>query len=165
MIRTTLISHACLIIETSDLIILTDPVFFDPLWEEVNVFCPQRTIDFNNFPKIDLLYISHRHQDHFDVRTLAFLKNASILKDNFILITPNDSILLEILKKLEYPEPRVSEDFESFRLKGTVLTPTPSLIQANFPEHGLRIRIATAWQEHSPKFFLCLLQIGLRLLF
>jgi len=149
MIRTTLISHACLLIQTSDLTIMTDPVFFDPLWEEVNVLCPQRSIDFDKFPKVDLLYISHRHQDHFDVRTLAFLKNASILKDDFILVAPNDPILLEVLKELEYPEPRVSEDFESFRVKGAVLTPTPSLIQANFPEHGLLVHDGetTIWNE------------------
>ena len=99
--------------------------------------CPKREIDFDKFPEVNVLYLSHRHQDHFDVRTLAFLKRSKILSPDFILIAPNDPVLLEVLKALEFPFPRVSADFESFRIKNVDFTPTPSLIEANFPEHGL----------------------------
>ena len=139
MIRSTLVSHACLLIQTEKLNILTDPVFFDPHWENINVMCPKREINFVKFPKIDILYLSHRHQDHFDVRTLAFLLSSNILEPGFELIAPNDSILLKVLKALEYPKPRVSQDFETFRIEDVSFTPTPSLLEANFPEHGLII--------------------------
>ena len=39
MIQTTLIGHACLYIQTEKTNILTDPVWFDYLWEEINVLC------------------------------------------------------------------------------------------------------------------------------
>ena len=128
---------------------MTDPVFFDPHWEDINVMCPKREIDFDKFPKVNILYLSHRHQDHFDVRTLAFLKKSQILIPDFILIAPNDPILLEVLKALEFPSPRVSADFESFRIKNVSLTPTPSLIEADFPEHGLIIHDGevTIWNQ------------------
>ena len=40
MIQTTLIGHACLYIQSKKTNILTDPVWFDYLWEEINVLCP-----------------------------------------------------------------------------------------------------------------------------
>ena len=73
MIQTTLIGHACLYIQTEKTNILTDPVWFDYLWEEINVLCPSIVLDKDKVPPLDVLNISHRHQDHFDVRTLAYL--------------------------------------------------------------------------------------------
>ena len=149
MIRTTLVSHACLLIQAKNLNIMTDPVFFDPHWEDINVMCPKREIDFAKFPKVDVLYLSHRHQDHFDVRTLAFLKRSDILVPDFELISPKDPILLEVLSALEYPLPRVAADFETFRIGDVFFTPTPSLIEADFPEHGLIIHDGevTVWNQ------------------
>ena len=40
MIKTTLIGHASMLIQSNKTTILTDPVWFDYLWEEVNVLCP-----------------------------------------------------------------------------------------------------------------------------
>ena len=74
MIKTTLIAHASMLIQSKETTILTDPVWFDYLWEEVNVLCPTIDLNINQIPPVDILYISHRHQDHCDVRTLAFLK-------------------------------------------------------------------------------------------
>ena len=34
--------------------------------------CPSINLDIDKIPKVDILNISHRHQDHFDIRTLAF---------------------------------------------------------------------------------------------
>ena len=55
----------------------------NPLWKESGV----TEINFKKFPRVDVLYLSHRHQDHFDVRTLAFLKRSDILSSDFFLST------------------------------------------------------------------------------
>ena len=97
MIKTTLIAHASMLIQSNKTTILTDPVWFDYLREEVNVLCPSIDLDLKKVPPIDVLNISHRHQDHFDVRTLAHLaQNDSILKPNATILAPKDDILIDV---------------------------------------------------------------------
>ncbi|MZH42551.1 MAG: hypothetical protein F3740_12245, partial [Nitrospinae bacterium] len=99
----TLISHACLLIQSRDTTVLTDPVFFDYLWEECNIQCPSIDLDRSKMPKVDVLNISHRHQDHFDIRTLAYLADDSgILAPDAVVLAPRDEILLEVLSELEF---------------------------------------------------------------
>ncbi len=148
---TTLISHACLLVQSRDTTLLTDPVFFDYLWEDCNVQCPSINLDLKKFPKVDILNISHRHQDHFDIRTLAYLaKDASILAPDAVVLAPRDEILLEVLKELEFKNVRVVEDFKTFEIKGLTLTVTPSLNKQDyFPEHGLLVHDGevTIWNQ------------------
>ncbi|MEE1550749.1 MAG: MBL fold metallo-hydrolase, partial [Nitrospinaceae bacterium] len=73
MITTTYVGHACLLIQSKNCTMLTDPIWFDPHWEEINVLCPSIVLDFEKIPQVDILNISHIHMDHFDVRTLAYL--------------------------------------------------------------------------------------------
>ena len=47
MIKTTLIGHACLLVQSEETTILTDPVWFDYLWEEINVLCPSIILEKN----------------------------------------------------------------------------------------------------------------------
>lgn len=151
MIKTTLIAHASMLIQSKETTILTDPVWFDYLWEEVNVLCPTIDLSINQIPPVDILYISHRHQDHCDVRTLAFLKkNKTILKKNATVLVPNDSIIIDILKELEYKNVRIVANFEPIELNDVTLTPTPSLNEGdNFPEHGLLVHDGevTIWNQ------------------
>ena len=75
-----LLGHASLFVETEDCKILIDPVLQDPFCEGLNESCPQRLITPENFPEYDFLVISHRHLDHFDLRSLAYLpKNVDVL--------------------------------------------------------------------------------------
>jgi len=74
MITTTYVGHACLLIQSKNCTMLTDPIWFDPHWEEINVLCPSIVLDFEKIPQVDILNISHIHMDHFDVRTLATLE-------------------------------------------------------------------------------------------
>jgi len=149
--KTTLISHASLLIQTDKTNVLTDPVFFQYLWEECNVHCPSIDLDLNKIPKIDVLNISHRHQDHFDIRTLAYIANSSsILAEDAIVLAPHDEILLEVLKELEFKNVTVVEDFKAIEFRDIVLTPTPSLNQQDyFPEHGLLVHDGsiTIWNQ------------------
>lgn len=149
--KTTLIAHACLLFESKGTTVLTDPVFFDYLWEEINVHCPSINLKIDEIPKIDVLNISHRHQDHFDIRTLAFLAGKNtILKPDAVVLAPNDEILLEVMEELGFNEVRVVRDFEPMEIKGLTLTPTPSMNKQDyFPEHGLLVHDGevTVWNQ------------------
>jgi len=151
MIKTTLIGHASMLIQSNKTTILTDPVWFDYLWEEVNVLCPSINLDISKIPPIDILNISHRHQDHFDVRTLAHLsQNISILKPETLVLVPKDDILIDVLKELDFKNIRIVEDFVDVRVGDVTLTPTPSLNEGDcFPEHGLIVNDGevTIWNQ------------------
>jgi L-ascorbate metabolism protein UlaG (beta-lactamase superfamily) len=47
MLKNTLIGHASLLIQSRETTILTDPVWFDYLWEEINVLCPRTELNKN----------------------------------------------------------------------------------------------------------------------
>ena len=137
--KTTLISHASLLVQSGNTTLLSDPVFFEYLWEECNVPCPSIDLNLDKLPKIDVLNISHRHQDHFDIRTLAHIASSNtVLAPEAIVLAPRDELLLEVLKELEFKNVMVVEDFKTIEFKDFTLTPTPSLNKQDyFPEHGL----------------------------
>ena len=149
--KTTLISHACLLVQSGNTTLLSDPVFFDYLWEECNVQCPSIDLNLEKLPPIDVLNISHRHQDHFDIRTLAHIaESESILAPDALVLAPRDEILLEVLKELNFKNVTVVEDFKTIDFKDFILTPTPSLNQQDyFPEHGLLVHdgSVTIWNQ------------------
>lgn len=149
--RTTLIGHATLLIQSKGATLISDPALFDSHWEEINVHCPSIDLDRDKIPRIDILNLSHRHQDHFDVRTLAHLaRNDEILSPEAVVLAPQDEILLDVLKELEFKDVRVVADFESMQIKGLTLTPTPSLNEQDyFPEHGLLVHDGevTVWNQ------------------
>ena len=155
MLKTTLIGHACLLIQSRETTILTDPVWFDYLWEEINVLCPSIVLEKDKIPPLDVLNISHRHQDHFDVRTLAYLaQNKRILTPDTIVLAPQDDLLLDILNELEIKNIKVVADFEQIQVKDVTLSPTPSRNQVStaedaFPEHGLIVNDGevTIWNQ------------------
>ena len=149
--KTTLISHASLLVQSGNTTLLTDPVFFEYLWEECNVPCPSIDLDLDKLPQIDVLNISHRHQDHFDIRTLAHIASSNtVLAPEAIVLAPRDENLLEVLKELEFKNVMVVEDFKTIEFKDFTLTPTPSLNQQDyFPENGLLIHdgSVTIWNQ------------------
>ncbi len=155
MIKTTLVGHACLLIQSKEATILTDPVWFDYLWEEINTLCPSIVLDKDKVPPLDVLNISHRHQDHFDVRTLAYLvKNERLLTPDTLVLAPQDNLLLDILNELEFKNIKVVTDFEPIQVKDVTITPTPSRNQLStaedpFPEHGLLVNDGevTIWNQ------------------
>lgn len=132
--KTTLIGHACLWIESKNTTLLSDPCLFSIHFEDLNHYYPQVEIDPEKFKRPDILYLSHRHQDHFDIRTLAYLP-----KDLKVLC-PQDAVMLECLKELGYTDVTAVESFEAYQVKDLNLIPTPSLTQDYYPEHGLIIQ-------------------------
>ncbi|MFW2372157.1 MAG: MBL fold metallo-hydrolase [Gammaproteobacteria bacterium] len=80
-IRTTLINHATVLIQTNDLNILTDPVYSDRT-SPLSFLGPKRVrnpgLKFDDLPKIDVVIISHDHYDHLDLATIERL----VARDN-----------------------------------------------------------------------------------
>lgn len=66
MFKVTLISAACLIIETEDARILTDPWFTDGIYEGAWYKFPLVESPLEIIGNVDAIYISHLHPDHFD---------------------------------------------------------------------------------------------------
>ena len=75
----TMVGHATLLIQTSGLNILTDPVWSDRA-SPLAFAGPKRVaapgVAFADLPKIDAVLISHNHYDHLDLATLASLHAA-----------------------------------------------------------------------------------------
>ncbi|HVJ01980.1 MAG TPA: MBL fold metallo-hydrolase [Sphingomonas sp.] len=91
--RVTWIGHATLLVQTSGLNILTDPVWSGRAGPFG--FGPARVAEpgvrFEDLPKIDLILVSHNHYDHMDLATLKRLW----VRDRPAIVTSlgNDAIL------------------------------------------------------------------------
>jgi L-ascorbate metabolism protein UlaG (beta-lactamase superfamily) len=65
-----LISHACVIVTTGDTRILCDPWLFGPCFNDSWSLFPAAAWDLAWLHRIDYLWISHEHPDHFHIPTL-----------------------------------------------------------------------------------------------
>jgi Beta-lactamase superfamily domain len=117
-----------------------DPVFFDPFEAGANVSYPRRTVDVHRVPPVDLIILSHRHFDHYDLRTLALFNR------NIPCIIPrNDEVIHRGLHLLGYTHIRAVPPGAKIRLGATTVVTTPSRVP--FPEMGVIIQddTATVW--------------------
>ena len=94
--RVTLLGHACVWVEMEDLACLVDPVLFDPFEEGVVVSCPPRSVDLVAMPRPDLVIVTHRHPDHFEIRSL------SALPKGCRVLCPADPLLVYALERLGF---------------------------------------------------------------
>ncbi len=140
--RITLLGHASVLVELDGVTCLMDPVFGDPFEEGTVVSCPRRAIDVDALPAVDILIVSHRHPDHFDVASLD-----RVARD-VEAICPADPLIVHTLRELGFPNvtpvtpmaPILGPDFELF--------PTRSEL-ASIPEMGMvfRDRSGTFWNQ------------------
>lgn len=76
-LRVTFVNHATLLIQTSGVNVLTDPVWSRRV-SPVSWAGPRRRrppgVAFEDLPQIDLVLLSHDHYDHLDLPTLARLE-------------------------------------------------------------------------------------------
>ena len=72
MIKTTLIGHASMLIQSNKTTILTDPVWFDYLWEGVNVLCPSIKLVISKVPPIDI-HAVYPHRVHLSAKVRVFV--------------------------------------------------------------------------------------------
>lgn len=124
-----MIGHATIFVETENCKILMDPVLQDPFYEGLNESCPKREVIIDKIPKYDFLVISHKHIDHFDIRSLA-----SLPKKVDVLI-PKDGLIEDCLRKLGYSRIYPLTDFSKIRVGLTTLMTTRSEIPV--PEFGM----------------------------
>src|SRR5262245_6845658 len=114
------IGHASLLIQTEDLSILMDPVLCDRHQEGLFDIFPPKQVLFDQLPACDVLIISHRHLDHFDIRSLASLPK------NMQVFIPEDPLIHEYLKKLGYKKIKPLPDGCEVKFGKTRLLTTPS---------------------------------------
>jgi UDP-MurNAc hydroxylase len=140
--RVTLIGHASILVEMEGGTCLMDPIFFDPFEEGAVVSCPRRRVFPEKLPPVDLLVISHRHPDHFDLRSVARLPRT------IDVIVPADPQIVYALRRLGFTyihpvhpmAPILSGTFE--------LYPTRSAL-SSIQEFGMvfKDRSGTLWNQ------------------
>lgn len=139
-VKITAVGHASFLIETAAGTILTDPVYFDPFESGASHSYPERAVDLSGLPKIDCLVISHRHFDHFDVRTL------SCLDRNAVVFHPEGEPLIEhALAELGFDRVRPLKPWAKARSGALEIIATPSAV--SWPELGLVVHdgVSTLW--------------------
>jgi L-ascorbate metabolism protein UlaG (beta-lactamase superfamily) len=138
--RVHVIGHASLLIEADGVTILMDPVFWDPHYEGTAVTSPGREVRPEHLPAYDVIAVSHRHFDHFDVRTLA-----SLDKRCPVLIPDGDVLLRDAMLRLGFSRCQPLRDGQRVTVGRTAITTTPS--RARVREFGLLVRdsSATVW--------------------
>lgn len=82
--KVTFISQASLLIETSDCTILTDPWYMGTAFNDAWKLLPASAWNNSMLDKVDHLWISHEHPDHFHIPTLKSFPQA--FKDRVILL-------------------------------------------------------------------------------
>ena len=124
-----MIGHASIFVETQDCRILMDPVLWDPFCEGLNESCPKREVVHEKLPEFDFLVISHKHLDHFDIRSLAYLpKKVDVL-------IPKDKLIEDCLRKLGYSRIYALSVFSKVKVGSTTMMTTRSEIPV--PEYGM----------------------------
>ncbi len=100
--------------------ILMDPVLEDPFENGMVVSCPQRVIDHDRLGPIDVVVISHRHPDHFDLRSLDRLSR------HCQVLCANDPLLRHALRALGFEHVTPMEPLGPMRSGRVELLPTGS---------------------------------------
>jgi hypothetical protein len=132
VIELTPLGHACSLVCSREAAILCDPHFFEVYGQGLFVHDPPRRIPVELLPPLDLVFVSHRHRDHFDVRSLALLPRS------IPIACANDPEILYCLGRLGFTNVTAIEDWQELRVKDLRLTFTPSLYRV--PEHGLLLQ-------------------------
>lgn len=124
-----MIGHASIFVKADDCAVLMDPVLWDTHLEGLSDVSPRREVIHDRLPTYDFLIISHNHQDHFDLRTLAYLpKNVEVL-------IPQDPLIESSLRALGYTRIHRLDDFSELKVGATRICATRS--ENPVPEFGL----------------------------
>lgn len=124
-----MIGHASILVETEDCKILMDPILWDAHAEGIEDICPKRKVIREQIPEFDILIISHRHLDHFDIQSLASLpKNVDVL-------IPYDDLMETCLRELGYSQIYKLKDWSEVKIGSTRLIATRS--ENRVPEYGM----------------------------
>lgn len=140
--RITLLGHASVLVELDGATCLMDPVLADPFEEGTVVSCPGRAVDVDKLPEVDILVISHRHPDHFDVASL------DLVARDVDAICPPDPLIVHALRELRFENVHPVVAMAPILGPGFELFPTRSEL-TSVPEMGMvfRDRSGTFWNQ------------------
>lgn len=94
--RLTFVGHATWLAQKGATSVLMDPNLMPSFRHETFKICPTRKIDPRRMPRLDAIFLSHRHRDHFDLDTLARLDRSATV------YCPVDPVILHALRRLGY---------------------------------------------------------------
>ncbi len=127
----TFVGHASWLVRSGKSSLLTDPTleatFTGGAWE----VSPSRQVSLRGLPKLDAIFISHAHRDHFDVASLARLRR------NCRVFCAADFEILYALDRLGFEDVVPVSPWSFHVLGGLELLFTPS--EVRFPELGLLV--------------------------
>ncbi|MBN9381660.1 MAG: MBL fold metallo-hydrolase [Chitinophagaceae bacterium] len=127
-IRTRYFGHACILIETKDISILSDPVMSYGYNSDISRYTYADLPDV-----IDYVVITHNHQDHILIETMLQLRH----KIKHIIVPRNgqgglqDPSVKRILERIGFRNVIEIDELESIELPGCVITGLPFM-----GEHG-----------------------------
>jgi UDP-MurNAc hydroxylase len=135
------LGHACWRVDLGGTRILFDPVgatFHDGVFSTH----PQRQVDWDAVAA-DLIVVSHRHPDHFDVATLHTLAE----RDPTVVVVTSDPLVGRACRRLGFHDVAVVGAGVRIPLDDGALYTTPSL--ATFPEWGMIVASeqGTVWNQ------------------
>jgi L-ascorbate metabolism protein UlaG (beta-lactamase superfamily) len=104
--------------------ILMDPILEDRFEDGMVGPCPKREIDTQHLPPIDVIIISHRHPDHFDLPSLDRLSRSCQV------CCPADPLISHALKLLGFHHVNFLEPGKPLTLQKMEILPTRSDNQA-----------------------------------
>ena len=130
-LKVTMLGHACQLIESEHVSILCDPHLGEGFSSGLFSYFPNRRLNSEKLPMPDIIYISHRHRDHYDLPSLFRLDKS------LPVICADDIEIIYGLGKLGFIDINPIVDWEEIRIKELTLIFTPSLYRV--PEHGLLV--------------------------
>jgi L-ascorbate metabolism protein UlaG (beta-lactamase superfamily) len=120
-VRVRYFGHACVLVQSRDVSILVDPFF---TWDDAD----DGRLTFHDLPdRIDYVFLTHNHQDHFSVETLLQLRN----RIGTVLVPRNNANSLAdpsmklALHALGHTNVRVMDPMERIAIPDGALTSLP----------------------------------------
>lgn len=104
--RVQLVSHASVIVETSDTRIWADPWLISKAFNGSWTLLPAPEFDVSMLEEIDYLWISHEHPDHFNVPTLRSLPSEFKERVTVLFQKNNSRKMFDAFRSLGFPNHR-----------------------------------------------------------
>lgn len=114
------LGHASYLIQANSTNLLIDPVFGNFFENGDSVPFPDRQIQLNKIPKIDAIFLSHFHDDHFDIESLK------VIGIETPIYCPKSAYHILYLKKEGFKNIFTLSPFTPIKLNSLTITPTPS---------------------------------------
>jgi len=105
--KVQLISHSSVLIDTGDCVVWTDPWLVGKVFNDSWSLSPCAAWDDSLLGKIDYIWISHEHPDHFNVPTLRSLPDWFKRKVTILFQDLNSFKMLSAFKELGFPNIRL----------------------------------------------------------